>query len=383
MIYYCFRTISPLKVEISKFLFEVEGMNNVLPMEIKKYDKGKESKSSKSKKKSKKNNKSFPPKRSETNSKYKKKKDRLNSESSDLKGNKPNTIRISENKSNDILINKKSSKITIKKKEKSDYDVHSKSNKFDIDEKNVKDKEDEKEDMEILDPDLLDNYEFNNLEYEQASEYDRRSCGRTYISVLMREELVLFTFFSCKDYNLLYVKLARFFILACTSMAFNALFFFHKTMYKKQDIEENWTFVQKLPQLLFVLVANHIIEVYLCYLSMTDSAIYKIKSLAKKPNNGKEVIDIIDCMKTKLIIFFISTFILFLGFWYFISAFCAVYQNTQKIFIRDSALSFATSLIDPFLIFGLTTILRRISLSMCCRKKAGCLYKLSDLIPIF
>ena len=384
MIYYCFRTISPLKVEISKFLFEVEGMNNVLPMELKKYDKGKESKSSKSKKKSKKHNKSFPPKRSETNSKNnKKKKDRLNSESRDLKDNKPNTIRISENKSNDILINKKSSKITIKKKEKSDYDVHSKSNKFDIDEKNVKDKEDEKEDMEILDPDLLDNYEFNNLEYEQASEYDRRSCGRTYISVLMREELVLFTFFSCKDYNLLYVKLARFFILACTSMAFNALFFFHKTMYKKQDIEENWTFVQKLPQLLFVLVANHIIEVYLCYLSMTDSAIYKIKSLAKKPNNGKEVIDIIDCMKTKLIIFFISTFILFLGFWYFISAFCAVYQNTQKIFIRDSALSFATSLIDPFLIFGLTTILRRISLSMCCRKKAGCLYKLSDIIPIF
>ena len=154
-------------------------------------------------------------------------------------------------------------------------------------------------------------------------------------------------------------------------------------MYKKQDIEENWTFVQKLPQLLFVLVANHIIEVYLCYLSMTDSAIYKIKSIAKKPNNGKEVIDIIDCMKTKLIIFFISTFILFLCFWYFISAFCAVYKNTQKIFIRDSALSFATSLIDPFLIFGLTTILRRISLSMCCRKKAGCLYKLSDLIPIF
>jgi hypothetical protein len=116
MIYYCFRTISPLKVEISKFLFEVEGMNNVLPMEIKKYDKGKESKSTKSKKKSKKHNKSFPPKRSETNSRNKKKKDRLNSESRDLKGNKPNTIRISENKSNDILINKKSSKITIKKR---------------------------------------------------------------------------------------------------------------------------------------------------------------------------------------------------------------------------------------------------------------------------
>ena len=383
MIYYCFRTISPLRVEISKFIFEVEDMNNVLPMEIKKFEKEKESKRSKSKKKSKRHNKSFPPKRSETNSKRNKKsKDVLNSELSNLKGKKSNTIRIADNKSNDILINKNSSEMVLKKKEKLDYEKISKSNNTDMDVKKEK-KKDKKEDLEILDPDLLDNYEFNNLEYEQASEYDRRSFCRTYISVLMREELVLFTFFSCKDYNLFYVKIARFFILACTSMAFNALFFFHKTMYKKQDIEENWTFVQKLPQLLFVLVANHIIEVYLCYLSMTDSAIYKIKSIAKKPNNGKEVIDIIDCMKTKLIIFFISTFILFLCFWYFISAFCAVYKNTQKIFIRDSALSFATSLIDPFLIFGLTTILRRISLSMCCRKKAGCLYKLSDLIPIF
>ena len=223
----------------------------------------------------------------------------------------------------------------------------------------------------------------NNLEYEQACEYDKRSFCRTYISTLFREELVLFTFFSCHDYNLLYVKLARFLILACTNMTMTALFFFHKTMYKKQDIEENWSFVQKLPQLLFVLIANHIIEVYLCFLSMTDSSVYEIKALSKKPNNGKKIIDIIDCMKAKLIAFFISTFILFLAFWYFISAFCAVYKNTQEIFIRDSSISFVTSLLDPFVIYGLTMMLRRISLSLCCRKKACCLYKLSDIIPIF
>ena len=64
-------------------------------------------------------------------------------------------------------------------------------------------------------------------------------------------------------------------------------------MYKKQDIEENWTFVQKLPQLLFVLVANHIIEVYLCFLSMTDISIYKIKALSKKPKTSQKIINTI------------------------------------------------------------------------------------------
>ena len=395
MIYYALRTITPLKVEISRFIFEVDEVeNNPNPMSTNKITPQRRASKKKTTQRKLNNNdddKSFPPKRANTNSKKnsrnkKSLKDTSNSESTNLKEAKSKTIRIAKKKNSNVIIsNKYTSKIMVKKQDKSGISLVSKTNKYDIKEKNGKKdkKEDQKNEEEILDPDLMDNYEFNNLEYEQACEYDRRSCCRTYVSVLMREELVLFTFFSCHDYNLFYVKIARFLMLACTSMAFNALFFFHKTMYKKQDIEENWSFWQKLPQLLFVLVSNHLIEVYLCYLSMTDSVIYQIKALSKKPNNGKDVINLIDCMKTKLIVFFISTFILFLGFWYFISAFCAVYQNTQKIFIRDSALSFATSLLDPLVIFGLTMILRSISLSMCCRKKAGCLFKLSDIVPIF
>ena len=86
---------------------------------------------------------------------------------------------------------------------------------------------------------MLDNFELNDLNYKLACKYDRRTCCHTYISFLLREEIVLLTFVSCNDYNLLYVKISRLLIFALTSMAFNALFFFHKTMYKKQDIEEN------------------------------------------------------------------------------------------------------------------------------------------------
>ena len=119
---------------------------------------------------------------------------------------------------------------------------------------------------------------------------------------------------------------------------------------------------------------------------MTDVHVYEIKALPKIENNKEnreKVINIMDKMKNKLVCFFIFTFLLFLFNWYFISAFCAVYQNTQKIFIRDSAISFLTSMIDPFIIYGATTILRYLSLLTCCKKKLCCLYKLSDLIPIF
>ena len=116
---------------------------------------------------------------------------------------------------------------------------------------------------------------------------------------------------------------------------------------------------------------------------MTDTQIYKIKALPKDQNTGEKVINIIDCMRNKLTGFFIFTFLLFLFYWYFISAFCAVYQNTQVIFLRDCGISILTSFLDPFIIYGITALLRIISLCLCFKKRLGCVYKLSDLLPIF
>ena len=116
---------------------------------------------------------------------------------------------------------------------------------------------------------------------------------------------------------------------------------------------------------------------------MTDVYIYEIKDLKDIQKNGKKVVNIIEKMKNKLIGFFIVTFILFLFNWYFISAFCAVYQNTQIIFLRDTAISFLTSMTDPFIIYGVTVFVRYISLRKCSNKKLSCLYKLSDTFPIF
>ena len=91
------------------------------------------------------------------------------------------------------------------------------------------------------------------------------------------------------------------------------------------------------------------------------------------------------CLIIKYILFYAIGVAFIIVFWYYLSSFCAVYQNTQKIFIRDTFISFATSLIDPFLIYGITCLLRFISLTLCCRKNCcgKVIYKISDLIPIF
>ena len=241
----------------------------------------------------------------------------------------------------------------------------------------------DKEEEEKRRPEDLDMYELNELNYDDACELDNRGFCKTYWSVLMREHLVLLTFFNCYDYNLFYVKIEKFFILICTQMTINGLFFIHESMYRKSSHDDDLTFVEKIPQLLFTLIGAHIIEVILCFLSMTDVHVYEIKALPKEEKNSEKVINIMDKMKRKLVWFFVLTLLLFLFYWYFISAFCAVYQNTQIIFLRDSGISILTSFIDPFIIYGITTLLRSISLLSCCKKKCGCIYALSGLFPIF
>ena len=390
MIYYSTREISPLKIEISKILFKEE-INNIefkpqIKEKIKKIkNKGKAPPKRKSAIKTKEINE---PKNTEAfefiddNNKIKENKNKTNfrMKNNVRKDDKRRTKK--EKKTKDLKIQIKRTEMI--EKENNIKNINNMNTIFDENEIKTKDSA---SDLKVEENQLknmnLDNFELNNLEYEEASELDKRGFCKTYWSVLLREHAGLLTFVAWNDYNLFYVKIERFIILFCTDMTMNGLFFSDESMHHLYVNNGEYSFIQQLPQILYALIVSHILEISLCYLSMTDTAVYKIKGLKNEAKSGEKIMDILDCMKNKLVAFFIFTFFLFLFYWYFISAFCAVYQNTQKIFIRDSLTSFITSMIDPFIIYGITMILRLISLSRCCRKKCGCIYKISDIIPIF
>ena len=109
---------------------------------------------------------------------------------------------------------------------------------------------------------------------------------------------------------------------------------------------------------------------------------YQIKGLKSKSKNLKTINSIFKCIKMKLIGYFVFTFIFFGIYWYIISSFCAVYENTQMAFIKDSLMSFLSSLIYPFILYSIPSALR-----LCSIRKAKMnlewLFKLSDVIPCF
>ena len=169
-----------------------------------------------------------------------------------------------------------------------------------------------------------DNYELNNLKYEEAFDLDNRSFLKTYWSVLMREHVLLLTFFSYNDYNLFYVKIAKFLILFFSDMTVNCLFFVHESMHRKYTLGEDFTFVQKIPQILFTLIISNMLEVFLCYLSMTDAHYYEIKEFTHLQKEGEKIKKILQCIKIKLIVFYVFNLLLAAFFWYFVTCFCAV-----------------------------------------------------------
>ena len=227
----------------------------------------------------------------------------------------------------------------------------------------------------------LSDYELNHLELDKAKKRDKRSFCKTYWSLLKREQIIFLIFCSCNDYNLLNAKLARFIFILYTSMAMNVLFFFESTMEK---IYQNNTYdlVQSIPQIFISAIAVIVFEIFVCYFTLTDKHIYKVKSLLYNDKfvfKDDQILEIYKCIKIKLNIYFIISFIFILFYWYFVTAFCRIYENVQITLIINHLLSKIISLVYPFFLYLLMAIIRVVAL----KQSLKCLYDFSHIIPVF
>ena len=327
--------------------------------------------------KSKDKSKSFPPKKKNKKNKNisKKKKKKKRSKKKEIKNN----IELQRRESNKN-----------KNKAFNSIEINKIANKYSDSNKNLKkglNSSDQKEKGNILitfnkieTNKKLDDFELNELEYEEAVKYDQRNFLQIYSCLLRREHKIIFTFFIYNDYNLFYMKICRFIFLIASDMAMNAFFFSDESMHKLFLNYGKYDFFQQIPQIIYSTIVSQLTEVFLCFLSLTDKHIYKIKHLNQL--NNKAASEIFRCIKIKLIFFFVFTIIFFVLYWYMVSSFCSVYQNTQSPFIKDSLLSFLLSLLLTFVLYLIPPALRICAIR---DKKVRLkfIYKLSDIIPFF
>ena len=177
------------------------------------------------------------------------------------------------------------------------------------------------------------------MDFYEAIKLDKRTFIQIYWAILQREHLILFTFFVFDDFNLIYIKLTRFIFLLTTDMVLNVFFFSDESMHKLYVNYGKYDFIQQIPQILYSTIISRLFEIFLCYLSLTDKPIYKIKFFILN-NASNKVKLIFKCITIKLFLFYFFNFIFLLFYWYVEAAFCAVYKNTQLAFIKDWIFSF-------------------------------------------
>ena len=222
--------------------------------------------------------------------------------------------------------------------------------------------------------------ELNDLSYIEALKNDKRTYCQYYWSLLKKKQLILFSFCPNKDYNSQIIKSFLFFFYYGSDFTVNALFFTDNTMHKIYVDSGSFNLNYQLPQILYSFIISSIINYIIEYLSSSENIIISIKS--KKFLYLSHKNKIIRTMKIKFLFFFIITFILILVFWYYISCFCCIYQNTQIHLIKDSLLSFGLSLIYPIFISLVPGIFRIPALrNKKCNK--SCMYRLSQIIEFF
>ena len=203
--------------------------------------------------------------------------------------------------------------------------------------------------------------ELNDLSYIDALKYDNRTYLEFYFSLVKSNHLLFFSFLQKFDFNSRIIKIYLFFFNFATLFFVNALFFTDKTMGKINNDGGNFNFIYNLPQIIYSSIISTFIYEFIKIFALTENSFIQFRNNAKK----KRILKLFKTasnlkinFKIKFIIFFILDFLLLVFFWIYLSSFSAVYHNTQIHLIKDTLISFGTSLITPFALYLFPGIFR-------------------------
>ena len=250
-----------------------------------------------------------------------------------------------------------------------------KNNDFVFKEKNIVNNYNENQDLSKLHN--FTDFDLNCMSYTNALKYDKRSLFKYYFSLIRTKQILIFTFCPMEDYNSKIIKMNLFLISFIMYYFSNTLFFNESTIHKIYEDGGIYNFSYQIPYILYSFIISHTLNTIIRYFSLSERNIYEIKIENEYNKASLKVYEVKKYLTIKYILFYLIGTIFLLFSWYYLSSFCAVFQNTQFYIIKNTLICFGFSLIYPFIINLLPGILRIISLKETNRK---CLFINSKIL---
>ena len=168
----------------------------------------------------------------------------------------------------------------------------------------------------------------------------------------------------------------------------NALFFNDDTMHKIYEEKGKFQFLYQLPQIIYSSIISQILNSFFQLLALSEDLIIDFKNNNNVSNADERKIKLIKILLIKSILFFIISSIFLSIFWFYISLFCYIYENTQIHLLTDTLISFGLSFLYPFVIYIFPGIFRIPALSRKMKNeenngKGKYLYNFSKFLQFF
>ena len=217
----------------------------------------------------------------------------------------------------------------------------------------------------------------NNYTFKEAREYDMRQLCVIFYIFALSKQIFFHTFLYRSPLELFPLRLCLFIFMFSCDLALNALFYFNNNISKKYRNAKNvflFAFSDNITIIILSIFVGFILLTSLAKLSNSTNKIREIfnneEEKLKKDKKYKvtekrkqeilfEIEELLRKYKIKIIILIIIELILVVFFWYFVTAFCHVYQETQISWLLDSLISILIRAIIELLIsLGLAKLYR-------------------------
>ena len=223
---------------------------------------------------------------------------------------------------------------------------------------------------------IINEEQLNGADFEIAKKYDKRGYLKIYWSLLKMKQLCIFTFYTSTDYNLRIVKIALFILFLSFYFAFTALFFNDKIMRQIYIYKGNTDAAVHVPNIILSSLCCIIMNFIVRFVSLSERDISKINSERNADNKKKLCEKTQKLLKIKLLILFIISAILIGICWYYVSAFCAVFKNSQGHYFINVLVAFIVCNVWPCVTSLIPPILRKKSID----NDSSCMYTASQII---
>ena len=208
----------------------------------------------------------------------------------------------------------------------------------------------------------------HNYTFKEATKYDNRNVCQVLYIFLLAKQILFHTFLEKSPLVPFQAKLSLLIFMFSFDLTLNALLYTNSNISKKYQTTKSLLSFTMTNNTMIIIVSTLVSLVFisiLIKLSKTEGSIRAIfrKEEDKIKKNKKykvdyptkmrifsEVEDVLKKYKIKLFILFFFEFIIILFCWYFVTAFCQVYSNTQGSLILNCFMSILIRLVIEVLI---------------------------------